>query len=198
MSRHSREERTATGVVPERTATGQASDRTRPERTAPGSIDEEVPDLGPEADAVGLLDPPPELTATGDETADLRGIPGIEESAGAPNAALLAWIAAPPEGEPPAPLRGEPVAAIKKSIADLPLDALPSLDRDLGKVARIVEPPIRVVPPPPPPAERGTEPGAESTGALSWDTDARWRVVGLAVVLVALAVAAAWAVYSRP
>lgn len=190
MSRDPRDERTATGrdVTVERT-----SERTRPERTMPGAIDEEVPDLGPDGEGGGILDPPAEFTATGEETIGVEGALGVDERVGSANAALLAWIAAPPAGEPPAPAHGEPVAAIKKAIADLPLDPLPSLDRDLGKVMRILDPPVRVVPPPPPAV--GPLAGAEPTEAVAVDANARWRAVALSVLLVLLAAAAAARVF---
>lgn len=99
------------------------------ERTAPGlpeapQTDEVGVAFGPDADVGGLFDPPGEHTQTGERT----GHDPVGAGVGQRRTAVLAWIAAPPDDLVPAPDRGPACEAVKRAIADEPLDPLPPLD----------------------------------------------------------------------
>lgn len=99
------------------------------ERTAPGlpeapQTDEVGVAFGPDAHLGGLFDPPGESTQTGERT----GHDPVGAAVGQRRTAVLAWIASPPDDLSPAPDRGPPCEAVKRAIADEPLDPLPPLD----------------------------------------------------------------------
>lgn len=94
------------------------------EETA-ATLDEVGVAMGPDHDGLGLFDAPTTGTATGEHTAGAHREERVQE--GARRTAVLAWIAAElPPLDPVAD--GPPCTALKRLIADEPLDPLPALD----------------------------------------------------------------------
>ena len=89
------------------------------------SLDEVDLPVGPDRDALGLFDAPTTGTSTGEHTHGSSVEP--ERGGGQRRTAVLAWIAAQ-DLDGPAPEDPAPCAAVKRLIADEPLDVVPALD----------------------------------------------------------------------
>lgn len=136
-----------------------ASEKTdAPAHIAPAT-DEIGVSVGPDADAGGLFDLPAEATATGEPTGEATGADPTGASLGQRRTAALAWIAAPVDDGPPAPESGPPCAAVKRAIADEPLDPLPALDGVAWRTAPDKSPAITT----PAPAPLARRPERENT-----------------------------------
>jgi hypothetical protein len=89
------------------------------------ALDEVELAVGPDRDALGIFDAPTTGTATGEHT---HGSASEPEQGGEPRrTAVLAWIAAQDLSGAPA-VGQQPCAALKRLIADEPLDVVPALD----------------------------------------------------------------------
>lgn len=129
--------------------------RREPTGKLPTATDEVGVSVGPDADGGGLFDFPADSTATGDATGEAAGADREGSTRGQRRTAALAWIAAPVEDPEPAPESGPPCAAIKRTIADEPLDPLPALDGVAWRTAP--DKPIAVTTPAPTPLARRAE-----------------------------------------